>query len=160
MSSMKKLSLLLLPLLVVPIEGRAQSPADTAAVLSTIDSWNRGWAERNVSLAVADYSDDVDWTNAFGDRSVGRDSLRATLDFIFGLDFVMAGESQRNDYEDVTFLSPTIALIRSRLTRVGQQMSSGEVMPDRHINHLRVVELRDGRWQIVSHLISQAHEKR
>lgn len=157
---MKSFGLLILVSLVFPYTASCQSGADTAAVLNTIDSWNRGWAQGDVSLAMADYSEDVDWTNAFGDRAVGRDSLRAALDFIFGLDFVMAGESQRNEYEEVTFLSPTIALIRSKLVRVGQKTGSGEVMPDRHIHHLRVVELRDERWQIVSHLISQAHEKR
>jgi hypothetical protein len=72
----------------------------------------------------------------------------------------MAGGSGRNEYADVRFLSPDIALVRSKLIRAGQQTSNGEVMADRHIDHLRVVERRDGRWQIVSHLISQANEKR
>lgn len=125
-----------------------------------MDSWNRGWAERDVVLAIADYAEDADWTNAFGDRVVGRDSLSAALNFIFSLNFVMAGDSQQNEFEDVTFLSPTIALIRSKLVRVGQKTSEGNMLPDRHVHHLRVVEMRDGRWQIVSHLISQAHEKR
>ena len=133
---------------------------DRAAVLATLDSWNRGWAEADASLAVQDYSEDVDWTNAFGDRFQGRDALREGLEHIFGLGFVMAGESSRNEFEDVTFLTPQIALIRSKLVRTGQQVSSGLPMPDRHIHHLRVAEFRDGRWQITNHLISQAQEKR
>lgn len=130
------------------------------AILKTLDSWNEGWKTADAELAVQSYASDVDWTNAFGDRVVGRDSLEATLRFIFSLDFVMAGDSGENEFADLTFLSPDIALLRSKLVRVGQQMQVGETMPDRHVHHLRVYERRGDEWQIVSHLISQAHEKR
>lgn len=133
---------------------------DRDEVLATLDSWNRGWAEADASLAVQDYAEDADWTNAFGDRFQGRDALREGLEFIFGLGFVMAGSSSGNEFSDVTFLAPDVALIRSKLVRAGQQTSDGSLMPDRHIHHLRVLQRRDGRWQIVSHLISQAKEKR
>lgn len=133
---------------------------ERAAVLATLDSWNQGWSQRDASLAVADYAEDTDWTNAFGDRFEGRDALEDGLAFIFSLDFVMAGDSEANEYADVRFLDENTALIRSKLVRAGQQFSTGETMPDRHVNHLRVLEKRDGRWYIVSHLISQAQPKR
>ena len=82
------------------------------------------------------------------------------LAYIFSLDFVMAGDSAGNEYNDVTFLSPNVAIVRSKLVRSGQQTSTGESMPDRHNNHLRVYQKHDGRWLIVSHLISEAKEKR
>lgn len=132
---------------------------DRAAVLATLDSWTRGWMTGDVALAVQDYAEDVDWTNAFGDRFQGREALRDGLEVIFGLGFVMAGDSGDHEYADVTFLAPDLAMIRSKLVRTGQQRSDGSPMPDRHINHLRVLELRGGRWLIVSHLISQAQEK-
>ena len=129
------------------------------AVLKTLDSWNEGWRTRDAAMAVEDYADDCDWTNAFGDRFRGKEQLKEGLTFIFGLDFVMAGESEENAFEDVTFLSPEVALIRSKLVRVGQETGTGEPMADRHINQLRVLQKREGRWFIVSHLISQAKEK-
>jgi hypothetical protein len=46
------------------------------------------------------------------------------------------------------------------LVRVNQQTSSGILMPDRHINHLRVYERRNGQWLIVSHMISQQQPRR
>ncbi len=128
--------------------------------MKTLDSWNQGWADANATLAVQDYSEDTDWTNAFGDRFQGKDALREGLEFIFGLGFVMAGDSGRNEFTDIKFLSPDVALIRSKLVRTGQQTSEGEAMPDRHVHHLRVLQRRDGEWKIVSHLISQAKEKR
>lgn len=138
----------------------AQSEADEEAILESFESWNSGWTEGDADLAVQDYAEDTDWTNAFGDRFEGKTTLRDGLAYIFSLGFVMAGDSAGNEYNDVTFLSPDVAMVRSKLVRSGQQTSSGEVMPDRHINHLRVYQKRDGRWLIVSHLISQAKEKR
>ncbi|MDJ0940550.1 MAG: SgcJ/EcaC family oxidoreductase [Woeseiaceae bacterium] len=138
----------------------AQSDDDKAAILATFESWNQGWATRDAALAVEDYAHDVDWTNAFGDRFEGKESLQKGLEYIFSLDFVMAGDSAGNEYTDIRFLSDDIAIVRSKLVRSGQQESSGAEMPDRHVNHLRVYERRSGRWVIVSHLISEAKEKR
>lgn len=136
------------------------SPAEERqAVLRTLDSWNEGWRIKDAALAVSDYSEDTDWTNAFGDRFQGRAELQKGLEFIFSLDFVMAGDSAGNDYQDVTFLAPDVALIRSRLTRKGQRTGAGQIMHDRQVNHLRVLQKRQGHWTIVSHLISQAKEK-
>lgn len=137
-----------------------QTEADKKEILRTFDSWDQGWAQRDVDLAVQDYADDTDWTNAFGDRFQGKQALRDGLEFVFGLDFVMSGDSAGNAFEDVTFLGPDVAMVRSQLVRSGQETSTGEAMPDRHINHLRVFQKRDERWLIVSHLISDAREKR
>lgn len=157
---MKSTIQLLAALLLISSAAYAQTDADSIAIVSQLDSWNRGWAERNVDLAIEAYAEDADWTNAFGDRVTSRDSLRETLQFIFSLNFVMAGNSGENEFEDLTFLTPDVALLRSKLVREGQQMQNGETMPDRHVHHLRVFQRRNGEWQIVSHLISQAHEKR
>lgn len=138
----------------------AQSKADEQAVLETFTSWNQGWAESDAALAVRDYADDADWTNAFGDRFKGKVALREGLEHIFSLGFVMAGDSAENEYTDIRFVGTDVAIVRSKLIRSGQQTSNGDVMPDRHINHLRVYEKNEGRWLIVSHLISQAKEKR
>ncbi len=150
----------LLLLFVASCAATPPAQAERDAVVATLDSWNRGWAEVDVELAIADYAEDCDWTNAFGDRFQGKDELREGLTFIFGLPFVMAGDSAGNEYEDVRFLAPDIALLRSQLVRAGQQTSEGTRMLDRHIHHLRVLERQDGRWRIVSHLISQAQVKR
>ena len=156
---MKTIVLVLAIAFVLPNTAYSQSSEDTAAVLAVFESWNEGWAEADAIRAVQDYAEDTDWTNAFGDRILGRDALRKKLQHIFNLDFVMAGDSGGNEYADVTFLSPDVALIRSKLVRAGQQTSTGTTMPDRHINHLRVLRRQGGKWQIVSHLISQAKEK-
>lgn len=157
---MKRQFLMLLVGAFALFSNAAAADTEEQNVLATLQSWNNGWATRDASLAVKDYAEDADWTNAFGDRFTSRDQLHEGLEFIFSLDFVMAGDSEENEYADVRFLSKNVALIRSKLVRKGQQFQNGEVRPDRHIHHLRVLEKRDGKWVIVSHLISQAQEKR
>tara|TARA_R110002072_G_scaffold46591_10_gene129218 strand:- start:245987 stop:246556 length:570 start_codon:yes stop_codon:yes gene_type:complete len=157
---MRVLTTTLLALFMISCSSVKDDARERVAVLATLDSWNRGWAEADAAVAVEDYADDADWTNAFGDRFQGRAALRKGLEFIFSLGFVMAGDSSHNEFADVTFLAPDVALVRSKLVRVGQQRSDGTLMPDRHIHHLRVLHHREGRWLIVSHLISQAQEKR
>lgn len=157
---MRKFFLTTLTVALFPLVCAAQSEADRTAILATFDTWDRGWQEQDVELAVTDYAEDTDWTNAFGDRFEGKAALREGLEFIFGLGFVMAGESASNEYTDVRFLSADVAIVRSKLIRSGQRTSEGDLMKDRHINHLRVYEKRSDRWVIVSHLVSQAQEKR
>ena len=151
---------LFLFLVLWPVSGLAQSDADRDAIMKTFESWSHGWAKADADIAVQDYAEDTDWTNAFGDRYQGREELRDGLARIFSLGFVMSGTSADNEFTDIEFLSPEIAIVRSKLVRSGQRMSTGELMPDRHINHLRVYHKRDGQWLIVSHMISQAQEKR
>lgn len=139
---------------------QSQSDSDKAEILETFKTWNRGWAERDAELAVSDYSENTDWTNAFGDRFVGKAELLRGLKHIFSLDFVMAGTSAENEFTDIVFIRPDVAIVRSNLVRAGQRTSDGKSMPDRHISHLRVYEKNEGEWLIVSHLISQAHPKR
>lgn len=138
---------------------RAQTAADSAAIMRAVEHWEQGWNAADVALATRDYAEDVDWTNAFGTRVQGRDSLTARLGWILGHANITAGQSEYV-YNDLTFLTPDIALLRSKAIVEGQRTISGEPMDDRHIHHLRVFERRDGRWLIVSHLVSQAREKR
>ncbi len=147
-------------LLLVPVWSLSAAETDHYAILATFESWNEGWKQRDVKRALTHYADDVDWTNAFGDRYRSKAELEQGLSYIFGLDFVMAGSSETNEYTDIRFLSDSIALVRSKLVRSNQETSDGIVMPARRINHLRVFEKRDGQWLIVSHLIAQEQDKR
>ena len=138
---------------------RAQTAADSTAIYAALADAEEGWNTGDVELSTRRYADDADWTNAFGDRVVGRDSLVALLTEILSLDFVRAGRTEYV-FNDVTFLGPDVALLRSRSVVRGQRQSDGVPMADRHNDHLRVFQRRDGAWMIVSHLISQANEKR
>lgn len=131
---------------------------DITMIGNHISDYDNGWDSKNVELVLQGYSEDIDWTNAFGDRVQGKEELRALLETIFSLDFVMSG---KNNYQapDITFPSPAVAIARSKNIRTGQKWPDGSPMKDRVINHLRVFKKSDGRWLCISHMICQAHEK-
>jgi uncharacterized protein (TIGR02246 family) len=125
---------------------------DSSSIMQVLANWERGWAVYDPVLTTRDYATDADFTNAFGMRRVGQDSIRALLERVFKVQTVTAGTTQY-EYHDLKFLSPEIALLRSRAIREGQQLADGT--PEiRHINHLRVFARAGEGWQIVSHLIS------
>ena len=74
------------------------------------------------------------------------------------MDNVMAGKSKTVE-KTVRFIDPDIALVTSRVERVGQQTRVSVDMPTRKTSHLRVFVKSAGKWQVVSHLISDARSK-
>lgn len=130
----------------------APTAADSAEIFEAIANWERAWQVQDASLAAQDYTADADWTNAFGMRRIGRDSIQSLLEEVFDLPFVMAGNTEY-EYHDLRLLGSDVAVLRSRAIRAGQQLPDGTVQEDRRINHLRVFVKRGGRWAITSHLI-------
>ncbi|MGE0555230.1 MAG: SgcJ/EcaC family oxidoreductase [Gemmatimonadales bacterium] len=129
-----------------------QRAADSASIVGVVANWERAWTELDATLAAQDYAADADWTNAFGMRRIGRDSIEALLTTVFQLPFVVAGSTEY-EYHDLRFLAEDVAVLRSRAIRTGQELPDGTVEEPRRINHLRVLVRREGRWQIASHLI-------
>lgn len=129
-----------------------ETSTDSTAIMAAFQNWERGWEIYDAELATRDYSKDADWTNAFGNRLIGQDSIRAFLGQIFERPALSAGNTQYV-FHDLRFLSSDVALLRSRAIREGQLLADGTA-PVRHINHLRVFAKRDQKWVIVSHLIS------
>jgi uncharacterized protein (TIGR02246 family) len=142
-------------LFMVPPGVNAQAtagPADSTAIMQALENWERAWEVHDPELAASDYSDDADWTNAFGMRRIGRAQIKTLLTEVFELPFVMAGRTAY-EYHDLRFLSSETALLRSRALREGQELPDGTVEETRRTNHLRVFEKRAGAWIIISHLI-------
>ena len=132
--------------------------SDIEVIKESITQYDAGWDAKDVDLVLECYAEEVDWTNAFGDRVQGKTELRTLLETIFGLDFVMSGKNNYQD-PDITFPRPNLALARSVNIRTGQKWPDGSPMKDRMINHLRVYQKMAGEWKIVHHMISQAHDK-
>jgi uncharacterized protein (TIGR02246 family) len=116
------------------------------------------WERQDAGLAVQDYADDADWTNVFGVRCRSRAELEGTITEIFSSPQAMAGRD-RLVGQEVRFLGPDVALVRTHVERRGQLMPSGEPMGTRQTTHLRVFERSDEGWKIVSHLISDARDQ-
>ena len=150
-----KSCLVALFLLAAPVSATAQgfgTSVDSTSIFTALENWEAAWEVRDPVLAARDYSDDADWTNAFGMRRIGKADIEELLVNVFELPFVMAGRTNY-EYHDLRFMTPTIALMRSRALREGQQLPDGTVEDTRRTNHLRVFEKRSGTWYVVSHLI-------
>jgi uncharacterized protein (TIGR02246 family) len=141
---------------VVVAQTKAQM-SDHQLVEKVIENWNQGWLKKDAKLAAKDYSDDADWTNAFGMKKKGRAEIEQLLTQVFSLPFVMAGQSKTSE-ESVRMLRPDVALVITRVERVGQFTPTGEQLGTRQTSHLRVLLKVDGEWKIVSHLVSDARD--
>lgn len=138
-----------------PLHASSSPETDKVAIQQVISNWDRAWKIKDPVLAARDYAKDADWTNAFGMTRKGQAQIEATLKDVFALPFVMAGESSTSQQE-IRFLGPDTALVLTRVTRAGQLDPGNKSLGTRQTSHLRVLSRVDGRWQIVSHLISDA----
>jgi uncharacterized protein (TIGR02246 family) len=133
----------------------ATPKGDEALVARVIENWNRAWQTKDAKLAAQDYTSDADWTNAFGMKRKGRAEIEKILTEVFSLPFVMAGQSKTVE-QSVRFIKPDVALVVTRVERVGQLTPSGEQLGTRQTSHLRVFVKSRGSWKITAHLISDA----
>lgn len=133
----------------------AQTKSDQKMIEQAIENWNKAWQTKDSKLAARDYTDDADWTNAFGMKRKGRAEIEKILAEVFALPFVMAGESKTVE-QTVRFLKPDVALIITRVERTGQEVASGDALGTRRTSHLRVMVKTGKQWKITSHLISDA----
>ena len=136
-----------------------QATPDRVAIERAVENWNAAWKFKDPALAAQDYSDSADWTNAFGMSRVGRMEIERLLTEVFSLPFVMAGDSE-TVAQEIRFVAPDLALVTTRVQRKGQRNPSGQDIGQRRTSHLRVFAKTDGRWQIISHLISDARDTR
>lgn len=133
------------------------SNRDQVNVEQAIENWNRAWQTKDAKLAAQDYSNDADWTNAFGMQRKGRAEIEKILAEVFSLPFVMEGQSKTAE-QTVRFIKPDVALVVTRVERAGQRTPSGADLGIRQTSHLRVLMKSEGSWKIVSHLISDARD--
>jgi uncharacterized protein (TIGR02246 family) len=136
----------------------AQSPADEVAITAAIDRWDRAWQVKDPELATSDYSEKTYWVNAFGQRAMSRVEVEQTLREVFSLPFVVAGNS-RTVGHDLRFLNEDVAVVATKVERLGQQAPDGSELGPRHTSHLRVFQRQNGSWRIISHLISDARDR-
>lgn len=130
---------------------------DVRAIEKAINNWDTAWKTKDARLAAQNYSDDADWTNAFGMARRGRSEIEKLITEVFALPFVMAGKSATVE-QTIRKLDSNMALVISRVEREGQQSPSGETMSKRQTTHHRLFRKTKDGWQIIAHLISDARD--
>lgn len=130
---------------------------DLREIEQAIGNWDTAWKTKDSKLAAQNYSDDADWTNAFGMARRGKLEIEKLLAEVFALPFVMAGET-RTAGQTIRKLDSDMALAITRVEREGQRSRSGERMSTRHTTHHRLFRKTKDGWQIIAHLISDARD--
>ncbi|MDO6438667.1 hypothetical protein Q4534_14690 [Cyclobacterium sp. 1_MG-2023] len=130
------------------------SKNDSIQIVSKVEDWNKAWKTKDANLATKWYSDDADFTNAFGFAMIGKTAIKDYLARVFKMNFVMAGNSEQNSLKLKYIYNDTVLAI-STISRKGQKLSDNSDLGPRSTTHHRLFYKND-EWQIVAHLISDA----
>ena len=71
------------------------SKNDSIQIVEKVEDWNKAWKIKDANLAAKWYSDDSEFTNAFGFGMIGKSAINEYLLRVFKMDFVMAGNSEQ-----------------------------------------------------------------
>lgn len=154
---MRHLKLLILFLMVSCISvGQQITSKDSIEITNKINDWNKGWKQKDYKLTTQWYSDQAEFTNAFGHNMIGQDSIETFMNHVFKLPFVMAGDSKVTGQKFIP-LSEEIVLVVTSIERTGQQTNEGKELGIRKTTHHRIFKMNK-EWFIVAHLISDARD--
>ena len=132
------------------------SKADSIEIVNKIDDWNKGWKVKDHKLATKWYSETAEFTNAFGHSKTGKVEIEKFMKEVFGLPFVMAGDSRVTRQKFVE-LDNKIVLVITSIERTGQKSPDDKELGIRQTTHHRVFR-KEGEWLVVGHLISDARD--
>lgn len=130
------------------------SKKDSLEINAKINDWNKAWKIKDATLASKWYSQDADFTNAFGFNMIGKNAIESYLTRVFNMDFVMVGNSEQT-FVKLKYISDNVILAISTIERKGQMLSDGKELGTRQTTHHRVLKKKES-WQIIAHLISDA----
>lgn len=155
---MKRLLCVFALFLLLKASGQSLLSNDSLQVVAILDNWNKGWQSKDYKLATKDYSEFAYFTNAFGDKRIGKNQIESLLKEVFSLPFVMTGSSETVTYQ-FQILDRSNLIVYSFVVRRGQKMPDNSTLPDRQTSHMRVFQKNNETWHIVGHLISDARDK-
>lgn len=118
-------------------QGQILSKSDSLDITSKIDDWNKAWKTKDHVLAAKWYSNDADFTNAFGFSMIGQDAIEEYLERVFKMDFVMAGDSEQTSLK-LRPIAVDVVLVISTISRTGQKMSDNSDLGPRSTTHHRL----------------------
>ncbi|GBF22504.1 MULTISPECIES: YybH family protein [Arenibacter] len=128
--------------------------ADSLEIVNKINDWNKAWKTKDVALACKWYSENADFTNAFGFNRIGKSDIQTYLGEVFGFDFVMEGNTEQTSLK-LRRISDKAILAITAVERTGQKTVGNKSLGTRNTTHYRLFEKTD-QWKITAHLISDA----
>ena len=139
---------------IIKLNAQNISKKDSLLIVEKVDDWNTAWKTKDANLAVKWYSEDADFTNAFGFSMIGKTAINTYLSRVFKMDFVMSGNSEQTSLK-LKHISNNTILVISTISRKGQKLNDESDLGPRRTTHHRLFQKLDD-WKIIAHLISDA----
>ena len=132
---------------------QAGSAEDEAAIQTIVNHWQQNWDKFDASVLEGDYAEDADWLNAFGVKYKGSANIIA-----FVATVVKRPQNQGRhttwSKPEIRFLRPDVAIAYRDYQTGGNKTPDGKDAPERRTHSTWVMAKDEGRWRIISQVIS------
>lgn len=134
--------------------------SDEQAIEITMGKLLEGFRRRDADILTDVYSEDADWTNAFGRTLKGRDAIVDYLRELFADPNFSDGEMQGEPQVEARQISENVVLIKTYMEIAGQKTVEGGTLPTRRNHSLKVLRRQnDGSWRIISEIYMDARDE-
>lgn len=137
----------------------AGRPDDQEAVGEALMALANAFRTLDASGLETLYSEDADWTNAFGTTKHGAAKIVAYLTELFADPHFAAGKPLGPPQASMRFVAADVAVVKTYIEREGQQTSDGERLPVRRNHSLKVLRREADGWKIVSDIYMDARDE-
>ena len=131
----------------------AAQQADEAMIRVIVNHWQQAWDNFNASILAGDYAEDADWMNAFGAKEKGATKIVSFMVEVVKRPSVAGRHTVWNEPQ-MRFIRPDVAIAYRDYQTVGQKTLGGKEMPQRNTHSTWVLSKENGKWRILSQVIS------
>jgi ketosteroid isomerase-like protein len=133
---------------------------DVEAIGTTLTRLAEGFARRDVSVLEGVYSEDADWTNAFGTTLKGSTAILEYLARLFADPRFGAGRLRGAPEFEIIPVSEDVVVARTYVEIEDQETVGGEAIPLRRNFSLKVLRREAaGRWPIIAEMYMDARDE-
>lgn len=128
------------------------SDIEKAAIGKVLEKVGRAFGMMDASIIADCYTEDADWTNAFGTTLHGRDNIIEYLEDLFADERFVQGKMVGEPQGAIRLLKDDVAVAKTYVEREGQGTTDGGEIDTRRNHSLKVLIKKDGQWLIVSEI--------
>jgi uncharacterized protein (TIGR02246 family) len=130
----------------IKIDG-AHTPEDVAEIQKVVtEAVDNGWGKFDVAAAIAEYTSDAYWINAYGIEKEGKGEIEKFLTRIFAAPGMRHRKQLPLVFKSIKFIRPDIALVHTLQGATDQLKSDGTPEGDRKSHVFRIMLKQDGKW--------------
>lgn len=137
-----------------------QAQKDRKAINQLMEQFYKGFSEKDAEMLDGLYTDDADWTNAFGHEETGNDAIIKYLQGLFADSSFAAGKIISPPDITVLPINEDAVMVKTFVKIKGQETVKGKVLPVRHNYSMKVLARQpDGAWLIMADMYMDARSE-